>query len=274
MTAPVPFPAPFEIADPRNSRRGTPDTAFVIETRKLVREFKGFRAVNRVDLRIRRGTVHALIGPNGAGKTTCFNLITKFLKPSSGSIFFNGLDITNCGPSQVARMGMVRSFQISSTFTNLTVLENVRLALQQPTGTSFRFWSSDNVLDYLDEKAFELLSEVGLEGFEHLKAGELSYGRKRALEIATTLALDPAMLLLDEPTSGMGREDAQRLVDLIRRIATGRTVLMVEHNLSVVSDLSDTITVLARGEILAEGSYATISRDDRVMEAYMGTGHG
>jgi branched-chain amino acid transport system ATP-binding protein len=274
MTAPVPFSLPFGIVHPRAKARQVPDTTCIIETKNLVKEFKGFRAVNGVDLKVRRGTVHALIGPNGAGKTTCFNLITKFLKPTSGAIFFNGLDITDRGPAQVARLGMVRSFQISSTFANLSVLENVRLALQQPTGTSFRFWTSDASLNYLDEKASELLSLVGLDGFERQKAGELAYGRKRALEIATTLALEPAMLLLDEPTSGMGREDVHRLVELIKRIAKARTVLMVEHNLSVVSDLSDTITVLARGEILAEGTYAAISQDDRVMEAYMGTGHG
>jgi branched-chain amino acid transport system ATP-binding protein len=274
MTAPVPFPLPFPIVEPRKPRQHGAGGPFIIETKKLAKDFKGFRAVNGVDLKIARGTIHALIGPNGAGKTTCFNLITKFLKPSSGAIFFNGLDITDRNPAQVARMGMVRSFQISSTFPDLTVLQNVRLALQRPTGTSYRFWSLDSSLDYLDNSALRLLAQVGLVGFEHLKASELSYGRKRALEIATTLALDPEMLLLDEPTSGMGREDVQGLVDLIRRIAADRTVLMVEHNLSVVSDLSDTITVLARGEILAEGPYATISRDDRVAEAYMGTGRG
>jgi branched-chain amino acid transport system ATP-binding protein len=273
MTAPVPFPNAFGRSNSTGPRERAAEGSFIIETKRLTKEFKGFRAVNGVDLKIKRGNVHALIGPNGAGKTTCFNLITKFLKPSSGTILFKGSDITGRGPAQVAQMGMVRSFQISSTFADLSVLENVRLALQQPTGISFRFWVSASSLDYLDEAAFGLLAQVGLDGFEHLRAGELSYGRKRALEIATTLALDPEMLLLDEPTSGMGREDVQRLVELIKRIARERTVLMVEHNLSVVSELSDVITVLARGEILAEGSYESISRNEQVMEAYMGVGH-
>ncbi len=272
MTAPVPFPLPFGIEEPKHP---SPDRAapVIVETKGLSKDFKGFRAVNGLDLKIRRGTVHALIGPNGAGKTTCFNLITKFLRPTSGSIFFNGLDITGRGPAQVARMGMVRSFQISSTFSDFTLLQNVRLALQQPTGVSFRFWVPDSCLDHLDQEAFRLLAQVGLDGFEHLKAGELSYGRKRALEIATTLALDPEMLLLDEPTSGMGSEDVQRVVALIKGVAKNRTVLMVEHNLSVVANLSDTITVLARGEILAEGPYREIAENAEVMEAYMGTGH-
>ncbi len=248
-------------------------TPFIVETRQLVRDFNGFRAVNDVNLRIRRGAIHALIGPNGAGKTTCFNLISKFLRPTSGKIFFNGMDITNCGPAEVARVGMARSFQISQIFTELSVLENVRLALQRATGTSHRFWASLSSLRALDEQARRSLEEVGLAEFANVRAGELSYGRKRVLEIATTLALDPSMLLLDEPTSGMGREDVQPVIKLIRRIAKQRTVLMVEHNLPVVSELSETITVLARGEILAEGSYSEIASDDLVTKAYMGTGN-
>jgi len=246
-------------------------TPFIVETRRLVRDFNGFRAVNDVNLRIRRGAIHSLIGPNGAGKTTCFNLISKFLQPTSGKIFFNGMDITNCGPAEVARVGMVRSFQISQTFTELSVLENVRIALQRATGRSHRFWSSLSSLRALDEQARRSLEHVGLADFTNVRAGELSYGRKRILEIATTLALDPSMLLLDEPTSGMGREDIQPVVKLIQSIAKQRTVLMVEHNLPVVSELSETVTVLAHGEILAEGSYAEIARDDLVTKAYIGT---
>jgi branched-chain amino acid transport system ATP-binding protein len=246
----------------------------VIETDGLTKEFKGFRAVNNVRLKVRRGTIHALIGPNGAGKTTCFNLITKFLQPTTGRILYNGRDITAAKPHDVARMGLVRSFQISAVFPHLSVLENVRVALQRPLGTSYHFWRPESSVEVLNDRAMDLLEQVGVESYAHLQAVELPYGRKRALEIATTLALDPEMLLLDEPMAGMGREDIQRISDLIQRVAENRTVLMVEHNLSVVADLSDRITVLARGEILAEGSYAEVSSDPAVVEAYMGTGHG
>ncbi|MEP9351709.1 ABC transporter ATP-binding protein [Xanthobacter sp. KR7-225] len=250
------------------------DVPYIVEATGLTKEFKGFAAVKNVDLRIRRHTVHALIGPNGAGKTTCFNLITKFLEPTRGTIRLNGRDITRTSPADVARLGMVRSFQISATFPHLTVLDNVRIALQRPMGNSFHFWKSESTLDGLNERALALLADVDLTSYADHMAVELPYGRKRALEIATTLALDPEMLLLDEPTSGMGREDIARTADLIKRVSKNRTILMVEHNLSVVADLSDTITVLARGEILTEGPYAEVSRNPQVIEAYMGTGHG
>ncbi|NYZ12004.1 ABC transporter ATP-binding protein [Azospirillum sp. RWY-5-1] len=245
----------------------------ILETNGLTKEFRGFVAVRNVDLRVERGTIHALIGPNGAGKTTVFNLLTKFLQPTSGRILYNGQDITRIKPADVARLGIVRSFQISAVFPHLTVLENVRVALQRPLGNSFHFWESESRLNRLNGRAEELLEDVGLSGYAGHLAVELPYGRKRALEIATTLALDPDMMLLDEPMAGMGHEDIGRIAELIRRVAAKRTILMVEHNLSVVADLSDRITVLARGEILAEGSYAEVSRDARVMEAYMGTGH-
>ncbi|MBI5163737.1 MAG: ABC transporter ATP-binding protein [Magnetospirillum sp.] len=246
----------------------------IVETRNLTKEFKGFVAVADVNLKVRRHTIHALIGPNGAGKTTCFNLITKFLQPSRGVILFNGRDITRTRPAAIARAGMVRSFQISAVFGHLTALENVRVALQRKLGNSFHFWRSDRTLAALDERAMELLDAVGVAEYHDTAAGELSYGRKRALEIATTLALDPEMLLLDEPMAGMGSEDVQRTAALIRRVAKDRTVLMVEHNLSVVADLSDTITVLKLGKILAEGPYAEIARNPEVVDAYMGAGHG
>jgi branched-chain amino acid transport system ATP-binding protein len=245
----------------------------IVETQDLSIDFNGFYAVKGVSLKIARGSIHALIGPNGAGKTTCFNLITRFLKPTAGKILFNGRDITRTKPADIAGMGMVRSFQISATFPHLTVLENVRIALQRKLGTSFHFWRSENSLHSLDDRAMQLLEEVGLSEYAGLTAVELSYGRKRALEIATTLALDPEMMLLDEPTSGMGHEDIGRIAALIKRVAANRTVLMVEHNLSVVSDLSDRITVLARGEILTEGNYAEVSSNPQVIDAYMGTGH-
>ena len=245
----------------------------ILQTRGLTKEFKGFVAVKNVDLAIRRGTIHALIGPNGAGKTTCFNLLTHFLTPTGGQIVYNGQDITGYRPAAIARMGLVRSFQISAVFPHLTVLENVRIALQRKRGHSFDFWRSQRVLHELDARARELVEAVGLSGFESTRAGELAYGRKRALEIATTLALDPEMMLLDEPTAGMAHEDVERIAALIKRVSANRTVLMVEHNLSVVSTLSDHITVLARGEVLAEGNYATVSQNAAVMEAYLGTAH-
>ena len=246
----------------------------ILETRGLTKEFKGFVAVKNVNLSVRRGSIHALIGPNGAGKTTCFNLLTHFLRPTSGEIRYNGREITGSRPAAIARMGLVRSFQSSAVFAHLTVRENIRIALQRARGRSFDFWRSDSVLRALDDRADELADAVGLRGFERTAAGELAYGRKRALEIATTLALDPEMMLLDEPTAGMTHEDVARVSALIRRVAANRTVLMVEHNLSVVSTLSDRITVLARGEILAEGDYATVSRHPAVVEAYLGASHG
>jgi branched-chain amino acid transport system ATP-binding protein len=245
----------------------------ILETEGLTKEFRGFVAVKNVALRTRRGTIHALIGPNGAGKTTCFNLLTKFLTPTRGRILYKGRDITHVKPAEVARMGLARSFQISAVFPHLSVLENVRIALQRQRGASFDFWRADRVLGAYDDRAMELLEAVGLEEFAASAAVELPYGRKRALEIATTLALDPEMLLLDEPMAGMGHEDVGRIAALIRRVAANRTVLMVEHNLSVVADLSDTITVLARGEVLAEGDYAAVSRDPKVVQAYLGSAH-
>lgn len=245
---------------------------FIVETDGLTKQFKGFVAVRDVSLKVRRGTIHALIGPNGAGKTTVFNLITKFLEPTAGRIVFNGEDITRARPADIALKGMVRSFQISAVFPHLTVLENVRIALQRPTGLSFRFWRSDSVLNRLNDQARELIAAVGLSEFETAMAVELPYGRKRALEIATTLALDPELMLLDEPMAGMAQEDIARVSQLIRKVAENRTVLMVEHNLSVVADLSDIITVLQRGETLAEGTYEEVSTNPDVREAYMGTG--
>jgi branched-chain amino acid transport system ATP-binding protein len=246
----------------------------ILSTRGLTKEFKGFVAVNNVDLAVRRGTIHALIGPNGAGKTTCFNLLTHFLTPTRGQIFFNGREITGSRPAAIARLGLVRSFQISAVFPHLTVLENVRIALQRKRGRSFDFWRSERVLNELDARARELIEAVGLSAFEKTTAVELPYGRKRALEIATTLALDPEMMLLDEPTAGMTHEDVERIAALIKRVSANRTVLMVEHNLSVVSTLSDHITVLARGEVLAQGNYASVSTNPAVVEAYMGGAHG
>ena len=246
----------------------------VLETEDLTKDFAGFVAVRGVSLRVARGSIHAMIGPNGAGKTTCFNLLSKFLTPSRGRIVFDGRDITALRPADVARLGMVRSFQISAVFPHLTALENVRVALQRQHGRSFDFWRSKSVLRQYDQRALELLNDVGLSEFANVPAGEMPYGRKRALEIATTLALDPEMMLLDEPTAGMGHEDIDRISALIKRISERYTILMVEHNLSVVATLSNVITVLTRGRVLAEGSYAELSKDERVKEAYLGSDHG
>ncbi len=244
----------------------------ILETEDLTKEFAGFVAVNGVNLRVERGKIHALIGPNGAGKTTCFNLLTKFLSPTRGRIVYKGRDITSLQPADVARLGLVRSFQISAVFPHLTVLENVRIALQRKRGGSFDFWRSRKVLNSLNDRAMSLVSDVGLARYAEITAVELPYGRKRALEIATTLALDPEMLLLDEPTAGMGHEDIDRISSLIKSVSADRTVLMVEHNLNVVAKLSHTITVLTRGRVLAEGDYASVSDNPDVREAYMGVG--
>lgn len=250
------------------------DTDIVLQTHNLTKSFGGFHAVEAVNLAIRRHSIHALIGPNGAGKTTCFNLLTKFHEPTSGSIIYNGLDITKMAPAEISRRGLVRSFQISAVFGGMTVLENVRIALQRRLhGSSFDFWRSRKSLNRMNEEAEELIGLVGLSDFLGHRASELSYGRKRALEIATTLALEPEMLLLDEPMAGMGHEDIARTADLIKRVSTGRTILMVEHNLSVVATLSDTISVLTRGRLLAEGPYEDVSRNPEVIEAYIGAGH-
>lgn len=243
----------------------------ILETKNLTKEFKGFTAVSAVDLQVERGHIHALIGPNGAGKTTCFNLLTKFLVPTSGQILFNGRDITGAQPAQIARMGIIRSFQISAVFPHLTVLQNVRIGLQRTLGSSFHFWQSARSLSRLDARAMQLLAEVDLAAFADTVTADLPYGRKRALEIATTLAMEPELMLLDEPTQGMGHEDVHRVTALIKKVSAGRTILMVEHNMNVVAGICDRISVLQRGAMLAEGNYAEVSKNPQVMEAYMGT---
>ena len=246
-------------------------TNVILETRNLTKEFKGFTAVSDVNLKVQRGHIHALIGPNGAGKTTCFNLLTKFLVPTSGQIIFNGRDITSAKPAQIARMGIIRSFQISAVFPHLTVLQNVRIGLQRELGTSYHFWQSERSLAKLNDRAMALLTEVDLASFADTVTVDMPYGRKRALEIATTLAMAPELMLLDEPTQGMGHEDVHRVTELIKKVSAGRTILMVEHNMNVVAGLCDKISVLQRGAMLAEGTYAEVSKNPQVMEAYMGT---
>lgn len=249
-------------------------TDVILETKHLTKEFKGFTAVSDVNLQVQRGHIHALIGPNGAGKTTCFNLLTKFLVPTSGQILFNGRDITSAKPAQIARQGIIRSFQISAVFPHLTVMENVRIGLQRKLGTSFHFWKSEQSLNQLNARAMDLLAEVDLTSFADTVTVDLPYGRKRALEIATTLAMEPEMMLLDEPTQGMGHEDVHRVTELIKKVSAGRTILMVEHNMNVVSGICDKISVLQRGAMLAEGTYKEVSTNPKVMEAYMGSTSG
>lgn len=243
----------------------------ILETKNLVKEFRGFVAVNDVSLSVQRHQIHALIGPNGAGKTTVFNLLTKFLHPTSGTILYNGVDITAEAPAQTARRGLVRSFQISAVFPHMTALENVRVALQRKLPTSFYFWKSGRSLAGLEDKAMQLLTEVGLADDADILAVELPYGRKRALEVATTLALEPELMLLDEPTQGMGHEDVARVAELIKKVSANRTILMVEHNMSVVASIADTISVLQRGSVIAEGPYEVVAKDPQVIEAYMGS---
>ena len=261
MSTHNPVPSEHALADP------------ILETKRLSKEFKGFAAVSDLNLKVERGHIHALIGPNGAGKTTVFNLLTKFLTPTAGTILLNGVDITREQPADIALRGVIRSFQISAVFPGLTPLENVRLALQRATKTSYHFWRSDRCLDRLDARAMELLDAVGLAEHSGSLTSELAYGRKRALEIATTLALEPELMLLDEPTQGMGAEDVEKITALVKQASAGRTILMVEHNLKVVETLADRITVLQRGSILAEGTYAEVSQDPQVLEAYMGSAH-
>jgi branched-chain amino acid transport system ATP-binding protein len=244
---------------------------FVLETRGLTKDFNGFVAVSDVDLKVQEGQIHALIGPNGAGKTTFFNLLTKFLAPTRGQILYKGRDITAARPAEVARRGIGRSFQMSAVFPHMTALENVRVALQRPLGTTFHFWRRGTSLTVLHRKAQDLLDSVGLGQYANVPSIELPYGRKRALEIATTLAMDPQLMLLDEPTQGMGHEDVDRVRSLIKKAAANRTVLMVEHNMNVVAAIADTITVLQRGRVITAGTYAEVSRNPLVIEAYMGS---
>ena len=265
---------PADCAAPqlRSSLRAMSDV--ILQTTQLTKEFKGFTAVSNVNLSVQRGSIHALIGPNGAGKTTCFNLLTKFLEPTSGEIRFNGHDITREAPAQIARRGVIRSFQISAVFPHLTLMENVRVGLQRQLGTAFHFWKSEKTLNQLNDRAMQLLAEVGLDDMADEVTVNLPYGRKRALEIATTLAMEPELMLLDEPTQGMGHEDVDRVTQLIKKVSAGRTILMVEHNMKVIATIADCITVLQRGAVLAEGAYEAVSNNPLVMEAYMGTTDG
>ena len=246
----------------------------LLQTRSLTKEFRGFRAVSDVDLVVQTGTVHALVGPNGAGKTTLFNLLTGFLEPTSGTIEYDGQDITGKRPEDIAHLGIARSFQITSLFDALTLREHLELALASRTGLGMRFWQSVTRFGRFDDRATALLDQVGLADLSALPAGSLAYGQKRALELALALALDPKLLLLDEPTAGMGVEDVDRTIALVKQVAEGRTVVLVDHNMHVVGSLAHTVTVLQSGQVLAEGPYEQVRQDPRVVEAYLGTAAG
>ena len=248
-------------------------SAAILQTRSLTKEFRGFRAVSDVSLSVAEGTVHALVGPNGAGKTTLFNLLTGFLTPSSGQILFRGSDITGKQPEQIAHLGIARSFQITSLFDQMSLVEHLELALASPTGLGYRFWQSSKRMGQFRQRALELLAEVGLTDRAAQAAGSLAYGQKRALELALALALDPKLLLLDEPTAGMGLEDVDRTIELVKKVAGGRTVIFVDHNMHVVGSLADTVTVLQSGQILAEGTYEQVRNDEKVITAYLGQAH-
>ncbi|USQ79669.1 ABC transporter ATP-binding protein [Ornithinimicrobium faecis] len=236
----------------------------------LTKDFRGFRAVNNVTLDVVEGQIHALVGPNGAGKTTLFNLLTGYLKPTAGTITVHGKDITGKEPEQIAHEGVARSFQITSLFDNLTPREHVELGLQGMAGGGLNFWRSDKRLLQFRERADELIREVGLSALADRPAGELAYGQKRALEMALVISLDPQVLLLDEPTAGMGREDVDRTIELVKHISTGRTVVFVDHNMHVVGSLAHHVSVLMAGEVLAQGTYEQVRSDERVINAYLG----
>jgi branched-chain amino acid transport system ATP-binding protein len=243
---------------------------YAVETRALHKHFAGFRAVNGVELRLEAGLVHALVGPNGAGKTSLFNLLTGFLRPTSGHVLIFGDDVTGERPDEIAKRGVARSFQVTSLFEELSVVEHVALALQSRTGLGYGFWRDESALRQFDARARELLAEVGLAGVAEEPVRHLPYGQKRALELALALALEPKLLLLDEPTAGMGAEDVERTIALIARLRAGRTVVLVEHNMGVVGQLADNVIVLQQGKVIAEGPYQTVRADPAVVAAYLG----
>ena len=245
----------------------------VLDILDLSKRFGGLKATDGVSLDLRRGEIHALIGPNGAGKTTLIHQICGSVKPDSGSIRFLGQDILGLDVPARARLGLGRTFQISSLALDFSALRNVMLAVQSRQGSSFRFLRNAMADASLTGPAREALDRVGLGGRGSVPAAELSHGERRQLEIAIALALGSKALLLDEPMAGMGHEDIEKIQNLIKRISAKYTILMVEHNLSVVANLSDIITVLTRGQVLAEGNYAELTKDARVTEAYLGVGH-
>jgi branched-chain amino acid transport system ATP-binding protein len=241
-----------------------------LETRDLSKDFAGFRAVDRVTIALDDGKIHALVGPNGAGKTTLFHMLTGFVRPSAGAIHAFGVDVTGLPPDRISRMGVARSFQITSLFDRRTALQHVVLALHVADPVSLRFWTSERALLRYRDRAMAILDEVGLTGVASRTAASLPYGQKRALELALALALEPKLLLLDEPTSGMGLEDLRRTIALIRHVHAGRTVLIVEHNMGVVAELADRVIVMQQGRVIADGTYEDVRHDPAVVTAYLG----
>ena len=246
-----------------------PSDELILQTKNLSKNFGALRAVNDVTLGIGSG-VHSIIGPNGAGKTTLFNLVTGFLKPTEGKIFYQGKEITNLAPYEISKGGMARSFQITSIFPELTVYENVRLAVQSRLKASYNFLISFKTLKGVDEKTKNTLSLVGLLKLADLKAKNLSYGLQRGLDIGISLATDPKVILLDEPTSGMDRKDTDQIIQLITDISRRMPVVLIEHNIDIVLSISNVVTVLHQGEILSEGTPSEIQKNDKVQEAYLG----
>jgi len=242
----------------------------IVSTTALRKEFRGFAAVRDVDLRVAEGSVHALVGPNGAGKTTLFNMLTGFLTPSAGRIEIAGKDVTGEPPERIAGLGVARSFQITTLFPALTARDHVELALQAKTTLGWRFWRSDKQLHRFRDRAEELLASVGLEKVADVAVEALAYGRKRALELAVALALDPRVLLLDEPTAGMSPAETARITALIAGLDRTLTILIVEHDMDVVFRLADRVTVLHEGRVIADGTAADVRGDVRVHDVYLG----
>jgi len=241
----------------------------LLRTERLTRSFGSLTAVNGVSLTVRRGELRSIIGPNGAGKTTFFRLVSGEMEPSSGQVFFRDAQITGLPQHRVCRLGIAKSYQITNIFPHLTVLENVRVAVQGHA-RSFNFWSRADQLTDCRERAAEILATVSLARQAERLAAHLSHGEKRHLEIGIALASDPALLLLDEPTAGMSPEETDETMRLIRELAAGRTVVVVEHKMKLVMGISDSITVLHQGQVLAEGTPDQIRANEVVRQTYLG----
>jgi len=263
MDEPLPDLAGLAGAAPRASGDGP-----LLESRRLSKSFGGLTAVNDVDFQVRRGELRSVIGPNGAGKTTFFNLLTGVLPPSSGRIVFKGADITGRPAHAVSRLGIARSYQVTNIFGDLTVFENIRIAVQSRV-THYRFWGNADRLPGVTERAREILRHLGLTAKRHVRGAELSHGEQRYLEIGIALATDPEFLLLDEPTAGMSPDETQRTAAFVRKLAGHVTIVVVEHDMDVVMGISDRITVLNYGEVLAEGTPAEIRDNADVRRVYL-----
>jgi branched-chain amino acid transport system ATP-binding protein len=242
----------------------------ILETKGLYHDFKGLQVLFDINLQVQKGERHAIIGPNGAGKTTLFNVITGTYHPSRGQVFFKGKEVTGSRPYEMARLGMGRSFQITSTFNRLTAFQNIRLAVLSKKGIRFRLFCKVDKMQGITEETDAILRQINLDRERNLPAGALSYGKHRSLEISMALATDPDLVMLDEPTAGMSRDETHYAVELIRRLTEGRTAVIIEHDMDVVFSLADRITVLHYGQILATGPPAEIRQNQAVKDAYLG----